>query len=56
MKSGAANLSWYQYWLLDVYAVLLLAAALILYTSYKVMTLFYEKLSYNRQAITKKQK
>lgn len=42
LKSHALNITWYQYFLLDVIATLLICIFVILILSYKILKLFYK--------------
>jgi glucuronosyltransferase len=42
LKSNALNLSWYQYFLLDVIFVMLILICIILFISYTILKLIYQ--------------
>jgi len=41
LKSHAMNLSWYQYFLLDIVVVLLIFLSLVIFITYKVFKIIY---------------
>lgn len=42
LKSHGINLTWYQYFLLDVMAVFLIAVLLVVFTVYMLLKIFYK--------------
>lgn len=42
LKSHALSLAWYQYFLLDVIAVLLVCVFVVLFASYKILKIVYK--------------